>query len=108
MEFPNTGESGLLSVCPGIRTQKSGQCAGRRHGLEAGTDPQTIVAGGKGSFSWVTGIFCVNLFFIPPLSPLSLPLPSSLLFHFGLTSCSLLHFRPRRLITSKEPLKLIS
>lgn len=72
MEFPNTGESGLLSVCPGIRTQKSGQCAGRRHGLEAGTDPQTIVAGGKGSFSWVTGIFCVNLFFIPPPFPLSL------------------------------------
>lgn len=69
MEFPNTGESGLLSVCPGIRTQKSGQCAGRRHGLEAGTDPQTIVAGGKGSFSWVTGIFCVNLFFYPPPFP---------------------------------------
>lgn len=51
MEFPNTGESGLLSARPGIRAQKSGQCAGRRQGLEAGTDPQTVVAGGKGSFS---------------------------------------------------------
>lgn len=78
MEFPSTGESGLLSVCPGIRTQKSGQCAGGRHGLEAGTDPQTIVAGGKGSFSWVTGIFYVNLSFNPPLPlALSLSLPPS-------------------------------
>lgn len=66
---------------------------------------------------WGQGVFFVGdwdllcqLIFLssPPLSSRSLPLPSSLLFHFGLTSCSLFHFRPRRLITSKEPLKLIS
>lgn len=38
-----------------------GKCAGRRQGLEAGTDLQTILAAGKGSFLLVTRILlCVT------------------------------------------------
>lgn len=54
----------------------------------------------------------LNVFAPVPLFSLMFSLSLSLfpppLFLFGLMGCSLLHFRPRRLITSKEPLKFIS
>lgn len=47
----NTGKSGFLA--PEIRE--------KWQGLEAGTDPQTILAAGKGSFLWVTQIFLLRV-----------------------------------------------
>lgn len=52
IRLQNTGKSGFLAPETGEKWQ----------GLEAGTDPQTVLAAGKGSFLWVTGIFllCVT------------------------------------------------
>jgi hypothetical protein len=51
IKLESTGESGLPAIRPGVRAPRNrGENAGRRQGLEAGTDPQTIFAGGKGSF----------------------------------------------------------